>query len=331
MPAPENADDSQDTNAFRTRIIGEGTENPEQLLANPLNYRRHPAAQLNALEGSLDEIGWIQRVIVNERTGHLIDGHARVELALRRDEQAIPVLYVDLDEREERIALATLDPITGLAYHDEEQLADLLEGLTAENEALADFLTDLNPETEAAQADAAQVRESLTEQFIIPPFTVLDARQGYWQDRKRLWISLGIRSEKGRGQDGDKAEKGGLTFSVSAQPGHVHDRKREIEARDGKTYTWGEFAEAYPEEITMAGDSIFDPVLCEIAYRWFCPPKGKILDPFAGGSVRGVVAATLGYSYTGIDLRAEQIEANNDNWNEINGTDPDDKGVEYVA
>lgn len=58
------------------------------------------------------------------------------------------------------------------------------------------------------------------------------------------------------------------------------------------------------------GTSIFDPVLCELAYRWFCPPGGLVLDPFAGGSVRGIVAAECGRNYLGIDLRAEQIEAN---------------------
>ncbi|OGA97825.1 MAG: hypothetical protein A3E79_08880 [Burkholderiales bacterium RIFCSPHIGHO2_12_FULL_61_11] len=58
------------------------------------------------------------------------------------------------------------------------------------------------------------------------------------------------------------------------------------------------------------GTSIFDPVLCEIACSWFCPPGGRILDPFAGGSVRGIVAETLGRKYTGIDLSARQIEAN---------------------
>jgi DNA modification methylase len=59
-----------------------------------------------------------------------------------------------------------------------------------------------------------------------------------------------------------------------------------------------------------SGTSIFDPVLCELAYRWFCPANGKILDPFAGGSVRGIVANKLGRTYTGIELRPEQIEAN---------------------
>jgi DNA modification methylase len=59
-----------------------------------------------------------------------------------------------------------------------------------------------------------------------------------------------------------------------------------------------------------SGTSIFDPVLCELAYTWFCPPAGAVLDPFAGGSVRGIVAAVLGRHYTGVDLRPEQIAAN---------------------
>lgn len=59
-----------------------------------------------------------------------------------------------------------------------------------------------------------------------------------------------------------------------------------------------------------SGTSIFDPVLCELVYRWFCPPGGMVLDPFAGGSVRGVVASKLGRRYTGIDLRLEQVAAN---------------------
>lgn len=58
------------------------------------------------------------------------------------------------------------------------------------------------------------------------------------------------------------------------------------------------------------GTSIFDPVLTELAYRWFSPPGGTILDPFAGGSVRGVVASVLGRKYHGVELRAEQVAAN---------------------
>lgn len=64
------------------------------------------------------------------------------------------------------------------------------------------------------------------------------------------------------------------------------------------------------EETQVSGTSIFDPVLCELCYKWFIPTGGSILDPFAGGSVRGIVAAELGHDYIGIDLSARQIKAN---------------------
>jgi len=68
----------------------------------------------------------------------------------------------------------------------------------------------------------------------------------------------------------------------------------------------------------MSGTSIFDPVLCELAYTWFMPDKGtKIIDPFAGGSVRGIVASKMNKQYTGIDLREEQINANIENAKQI--------------
>ena len=121
---------------------------------------------------------------------------------------------------------------------------------------------------------------TLNDRFLVPPFTVLDARAGYWQDRKRDWLSIGIKSELGRE---DKL----LGFD-SLTGNDAYGKKGKIEH----------------------GTSIFDPVLCEVAYRWFAPPGGTILDPFAGGSVRGIVASALGRGYLGIDLRAEQVQSN---------------------
>lgn len=63
-------------------------------------------------------------------------------------------------------------------------------------------------------------------------------------------------------------------------------------------------------ETATSGTSIFDPVLCELAYRWFSPAGGVILDPFSGGSVRGIVASHLGRRYVGVELRGEQVDAN---------------------
>ena len=118
--------------------------------------------------------------------------------------------------------------------------------------------------------------ESITnKRFIFPPFTILDAKQGEWQERKRMWKSLGVEGELGRGDEL-------LAFSetiLNENPG-------------------------------LANTSIFDPVLCELAYRWFSPEYGQIVDPFAGGSVRGIVAKSLNRKYWGCDLRDEQVVAN---------------------
>ena len=111
---------------WKNRIIGEGVEHPEHLLANPKNWRIHPKSQQDALTGMLSEVGWVQRVIVNKRTGFVVDGHMRVEVAISAGEAEVPVLYVDLSEEEEAKVLATFDPISGMAAMDEEKFRELL-------------------------------------------------------------------------------------------------------------------------------------------------------------------------------------------------------------
>lgn len=152
----------QDANRWRNRITGEGEEAPDQLLANPLNFRVHTGDQGQALAGALGTLGWIQRVVVNKRTGHVVDGHLRVKLALQRGEGTIPVLYVDLDENEERIALATLDPIAAMAGTDDALLAELLTGIEVEDAALAEFLADLHPDKSTTSGDGGGGESSPT-------------------------------------------------------------------------------------------------------------------------------------------------------------------------
>jgi len=124
-------------------------------------------------------------------------------------------------------------------------------------------------------------RGPLNDRFLMAPFSVWNTREGFWQDRKRRWLSLGIQSETGRD---DK-----LTFNIP------------IYLSDGST-----------GNKIRAQTSIFDPVVCELCYSWWCRPGGVIVDPFAGGSVRGIVASVLGYRYWGCDLRADQVAANRD-------------------
>lgn len=117
------------TKTWHSRIVGHGEENPAQLLANPFNFRVHPRRQQEALQGAIEEIGYLRSVTVNQRTGHIVDGHMRVMLALARNEPLIPVEYVDLSEHEERLALATLDPIAAQAATDREHLDALLRDI----------------------------------------------------------------------------------------------------------------------------------------------------------------------------------------------------------
>ena len=131
------------TDPWRNRIVGQGDEAPDQLLANPSNWRIHPTAQREALAAVLDDVGWVQRVIVNRTTQHVVDGHLRVALALSRDEPTIPGNYVELDEREEALVLAALDPIAAMAATDKDKLRELLEQAQVTDEALRDQLNDV--------------------------------------------------------------------------------------------------------------------------------------------------------------------------------------------
>ena len=132
--------------AWRNRIVGSGEEPPEQLLANPANWRTHPKDQQKALAGALAEVGWVGQVLVNRTTGHVVDGHLRVELAISRAEPSVPVLYVELTEAEEHLVLATLDPLAAMATAEKDALAALLAGLETEDAALARMLADLADE-----------------------------------------------------------------------------------------------------------------------------------------------------------------------------------------
>ena len=123
--------------------------------------------------------------------------------------------------------------------------------------------------------------ELLRDKFIEPPFSTLDSKSGSWRDRVRKWKKLGFKSELGRSEL--KTKNGNLQRLISNSD-HNAPRKDNI--------------------------SIFDPALAELIYHWFCPTGGLILDPFAGGSVRGIVANYLGFKYTGIDIRKEQIDSN---------------------
>src|SRR5581483_11078377 len=109
----------------------------------------------------------------------------------------------------------------------------------------------------------------LHERFVVPPFSVLDAKQGYWTKRKQVWHAEGV--------------SGGHNQQLN---------------------------DSQPDSDNFEDTSAFDPVLAECVYRWFAPRGGRVLDPFAGEAIKGLVAAKLGYKYTGIEEREGQVNAN---------------------
>ncbi len=137
---------------------------------------------------------------------------------------------------------------------------------------------------------------SLADKYLMCPTSVLNKRDPKWQQLKRKWMKLGIKSEEGRES---------MFVRLSGQENNYEG--------------CSDYTKMVTEKIKKVsqGISIFDPVICEIIYKWFCPDGGLIIDPFAGGSVRGIVANYLGYKYTGIELREEQCVSNREQSIEI--------------
>ena len=255
------------------------------------NTNKHTEAGMELLENSINEVGVIESISVTKQ-GTIISGHARKE---KFDKKGFVPKEITLAENEYPVIVRNdIEDNTDTYYK-----AQILANTTAhqnynldvdEIEVIAEEydldLEELGIEVEDVDFSETRGEEikkgTLLEKFIVPPFSVLDTRQGYWQDRKRWWLSLGIKSEKGR---------------------------------DNVMETLQSANKIQGNEMPLA--SIFDPVLCELAYQWFNVPKGKILDTFAGGSVRGIVAAKLGFEYLGNDLREEQITANRENAKEV--------------
>lgn len=109
----------------------------------------------------------------------------------------------------------------------------------------------------------------------ITPLTVLQTARKDWQQARRAWAAAGLTGDAGRDH---------ITIWPTITPDEGIRWQRAV--------------------------SVFDPHLTDVHYHWYCPPGGRILDPFAGGATRGLVAAHRGYHYTGVDLSEQQVTAN---------------------
>ena len=245
-------------------------------------YVNNPRVNDRAVDkvaSSIKNFGFKNPIII-DKDNEIIAGHTRLKAARKLGLDEVPTIKVDdLTDPQIKAFRIADNKTSEFAEWD----MDLLE---IEMEDIEDLFTGFDDKEIEKLFDGDIEGYTLAEKWIIPPFSVIDGRLGEWLDRKRYWQSIGIQSELGRDDN--------IT-----------------DAPDKPSYGKG------TNTHMVAGTSIFDPALCELMYKWFNIDGGIILDPFAGGSVRGIVASKLGYKYIGNDLRGEQVSANIDNAREI--------------
>jgi len=267
-----------------------------ELKANPLNPNSHPEEQIQLLAQIIKKTGWRAPVTVSNRSGYIVKGHGRLLAAKFAGLSSVPVDYQDYSSDEEEYADMIADnKIAEFSILDKKLIADIFESYEFSNDDIT--LTGFNPDEFQDLCNAVEQKQNeclkanLREMFIAPPFSIFKANGGEWQKRKNEWLEIGLKSELGRNKTFESLQK-------------LHESRKDL--------TKTQLKNSY-----KAGISIFDPVLCELVYSWFSKENDTILDPFAGGSVRGIVASLLKRNYCGIELRNEQVEANIQNAYEL--------------
>ena len=266
----------------------------EALIPYINNSRTHSDEQVAQIAASIKEFGFNNPILV-DKGNSIIAGHGRLQAARKLGLTEVPCVRLEHLTETQRKAYIIADNRLALnAGWDNELLSLELSELLKDDFDLdllgfeADELDALLGNEEEGE-EPEKEKGNLSDRFLVPPFSVLNAREGWWQDRKRAWLALGIKSEEGR----------------DIAPTSVSKNTPEYMQGRGNN----------------EGGSIFDSVLCELAYVWFSPLGGIVLDPFAGGSVRGIVASKLGRQYIGHELRQEQVAANQQQGSEICGDD----------
>lgn len=260
----------------------------DSVFQDPNNARKHNDRNISEVAASIARYGQ-QTPIVVDPDGVIIKGNGTHTAMIKLGKTEIDIVRSDLSGVEATMYAIADNQTATLADWDDDVLAQTLIALQ-NDESIDEIVTGFDDdeiqkiidEVENGTHGQGPTPEGAA---LVPWTTVLDARQGYWQDRKKQWLQSGIESELGRDAT---PWAGGKNKSTDAMD---EVTRKTIDLMGGKS-------------------SLFDPVLCEILYGWFCPRGGTVLDPFAGGSVRGIIAAEMGLDYTGIDLSERQINAN---------------------
>lgn len=254
-----------------------------QIKANPNNPRVIKNDKFKKLVNSIKEFPKMMKLrpMVINGDNVVLGGNMRLKALKELGYKEIPDEWVkradELTEDEQRRFIIADN--VGFGEHDWEMLANEWDVQELEDWGLD--IPNFDIEDNESEDLTTEAHEKLQERFIVPPFSILDTRQGYWQERKKYWHSL----------IGDNGE---------SRNGSLSSHKN-----------FGSSKKSY--EILNSFDvSLLDPVLSEIVNLWFGLPNSKTFDCFAGDSVFGYVSSYLGNEFTGIELRQEQADLNNE-------------------
>lgn len=277
--------------------------------------------QLEKLKNSFKKNDFIAPFFVWQEndTIHILDGHHRQKALLELEKDGyhipdlLPAVFVDCKDRKQasELVLVYSSHYANITKEGLEEFAKIHDiDLTEMSELNFEGIDSLDFSTELPNVDAP-VREigNLNDTFGVPPFSILDTRQGYWQTQKKAWREI-------INDDGESRENT-LRTSASGNDPAYYRKKTKKEQELGRKLSNKDFEENYytvsehENKGILSGVSLLDPVLAEIACKWFGLPNCKTFDCFAGDTVFGYVSAHLGNEFTGIELREEQVNLNN--------------------
>jgi hypothetical protein len=209
---------------------------PKELIMYAKNSKLHPPEQIQQIANSITEFGFLDPIAIDEN-GEILEGHGRYLAAVEiLNLKSVPTFQVLGLTEEQKIAYRVahnkltmntdFDPdllkidmdflnemsfdltLTGFDSEDLSSYLSLENTEYQEKEVVVDKGRELSSNDKDGSAndndkdkdtENESGKKTLADKFIVPPFSVLDARQGYWQKRKREWLALGIQSELGRG------------------------------------------------------------------------------------------------------------------------------------
>lgn len=139
---------------WENRVVELTFEDPASLIPNEMNFRRHPSNQRQLFRSTVNEVGFLDAIKVNKRTGRILDGHLRTDEAIAAGIEKIAVLWLDIPEEDEDVALAMFDAISAMAAEDAAMKAELLAGIDhVADQELASYLAR-ELERQRAEADS---------------------------------------------------------------------------------------------------------------------------------------------------------------------------------